>query len=50
MIRAGRWPGDPANTSGGVMPPSGGRPDLTDDQLMAIVAYLRSNPTEAQSD
>jgi disulfide bond formation protein DsbB len=50
MIRVGRWPGDPANTSGGVMPPSGGRPDLTDDQLMAIVAYLRSNPTEAESD
>ncbi|MBX2998341.1 MAG: c-type cytochrome [Caldilineaceae bacterium] len=49
MIRVGRWPGDPANTSGGVMPPSGGRPDLTDDQLLAIVAYLRSNATGASS-
>lgn len=49
MIRAGRMPGDPANTSGGVMPPNGGRPDLTDDQLLAIIAYLRSNPIEASS-
>ena len=48
MIRNGRLPDAPENTTGGVMPPSGGRPDLTDEQLLAIVAYLRSNPSETQ--
>ncbi|MEZ4633570.1 MAG: cytochrome c [Caldilineaceae bacterium] len=48
MIREGRMPGDAENTSGGVMPASGGRPDLTDEQLLAIVAYLRSKPSEMQ--
>lgn len=48
MIRSGSMPGTPGNTSGGVMPPSGGRPDLTDEQLLAIVAYLRTNPSGMQ--
>jgi disulfide bond formation protein DsbB len=42
-IRAGRMPDNPENSSGGVMPPSGGRPDLSDEQLLSIIAYLRSN-------
>lgn len=43
MIRAGRAATDPANQSGLVMPPSGGRPDLTDEELLAIVAYVRGH-------
>lgn len=42
VIRQGRELTDPANTSGLVMPPSGGRPDLSDEDLLAIIAYLRS--------
>lgn len=42
MIREGRMPGHPDNTTGMVMPGSGGRPDLTDDQIWAIVQALRN--------
>lgn len=41
-IREGRDLNSPDNTTGLVMPPSGGRPDLTDEQLQEIIAYLRS--------
>lgn len=42
MIRAGRELNDPANTSGLVMPPSGGRPDLSDADILAIIQFLRA--------
>jgi disulfide bond formation protein DsbB len=42
FIRAGRDLNSPDNTTGLVMPPSGGRPDLSDDDIFAIIAYLRS--------
>lgn len=42
MIRAGREPGDADNSSGVAMPASGGRPDLTDEELAAIIEYIRS--------
>jgi disulfide bond formation protein DsbB len=42
LIRAGVAPDDPRNTTGVIMPPSGGRPDLSDDQLLAIIHYVRS--------
>jgi cytochrome c5 len=42
FIRAGVDLANPRNTSGLVMPPSGGRPDLSDEQLLAIVHYLRA--------
>jgi disulfide bond formation protein DsbB len=42
FIRAGRDLNSPDNTTGLVMPPSGGRPDLSDDELFAIIEYLRS--------
>lgn len=42
MIRTGRTATDPANQSGLVMPPSGGRPDLSDTSLLAIREFLRS--------
>jgi disulfide bond formation protein DsbB len=41
VTRQGRELNDPANTSGLVMPPSGGRPDLSDADLLAILQYLR---------
>lgn len=42
MIRAGREPGAADNASGVAMPASGGRPDLTDRQLAAIIGYIRN--------
>lgn len=42
FIRSGRGLDSPENTSGLVMPPSGGRPDLNDQQMLAIIAYLRA--------
>jgi len=42
MIRAGREPGAADNSSGVAMPASGGRPDLTDVQMNAIILYIRN--------
>lgn len=42
IIRIGRDASATGNHSGVPMPPSGGRPDLTDDDLLAIMAFLRS--------
>lgn len=42
FIKSGRLVDDPLNTTGIVMPPKGGNPALTDEQLRAIVAYIRS--------
>jgi disulfide bond formation protein DsbB len=42
FIKQGRTPDDPLNTSGVVMPPKGGNPALTDEQLGHIIAYIRS--------
>ncbi len=44
FVREGREHTDPANTSGQIMPPSGGRPDLSDEEMLAAIAYLRSLP------
>jgi disulfide bond formation protein DsbB/mono/diheme cytochrome c family protein len=41
VTRQGRELNDPANTTGLVMPPSGGRPDLSDTDILAIIQYLR---------
>ena len=41
VIRQGRELNDPLNTTGLVMPPSGGRPDLNDADILAIIHYLR---------
>jgi len=43
FIRAGRAADDPANTTGLVMPPSGGRPDLSDAEVLAIIHFLRTD-------
>lgn len=42
FIKTGRDTSDPANTTGVAMPPKGNNPALTDEQLMDIVAYIRS--------
>jgi disulfide bond formation protein DsbB len=42
FIKKGRAPDDPLNTTGVLMPPKGGNPALTDEQLMDIIAYIRT--------
>ena len=42
FIKVGRDPSDPLNTTGIAMPPKGGNPALSDEDLFNIVAYLRS--------
>lgn len=41
FIKTGRPASDPANTQGVDMPPRGGNPALTDQDILNIVAYLR---------
>ena len=41
FIRVGRPADDPENTTGVAMPPNGGNPTLTDQDLADVVAYLR---------
>lgn len=42
FVKQGRAPGDDLNTTGLAMPPKGGNPALSDSDLGAIVAYLRT--------
>ena len=42
FIKKGRSTGDPANTTGVDMPPKGGNPALSDDDLRDIVAFVRA--------
>jgi disulfide bond formation protein DsbB/mono/diheme cytochrome c family protein len=42
MIKQGRELTSPEITTGLVMPPNGGAPNLTDSDLQAIIAYLRT--------
>ncbi len=42
FIKKGRDVTDPANTTGVAMPPSGGNPALTDEDLLNIIAYIRT--------
>ena len=42
FIKVGRPAGDPLNTTGVDMPPKGGNPALTDEQIVDIIAYVRS--------
>ena len=42
LLKEGRPSGHELNTTGVDMPPRGGNPSLTDEDLMTIVAYLRS--------
>lgn len=42
FIKVGRASTDPANTTGVDMPLRGGNPALTDDDIMDIIAYMRT--------
>lgn len=42
FIKVGRPSGDPLNTTGVDMPPKGGNPALTDQNMYDIVAYVRT--------
>jgi disulfide bond formation protein DsbB len=42
FIREGRPASHPDNTTGVPMPPSGAHPELTDEEILAIIAFLRS--------
>lgn len=42
FIKVGRPVGDPANTTNVDMPPKGGNPALSDQDLFNIVAYIRT--------
>lgn len=42
FVKIGRSVSDPANETGVDMPPKGGNPALSDDDLYDIVAYLRT--------
>ena len=42
FLTVGRGTDDSANTTGVAMPPRGGNPSLTDDDLYDVVAYLRT--------
>lgn len=44
FIQRGRDPSDPKNTTGVGMPPKGGNPALSEDDLLDIIAYLRTLP------
>jgi mono/diheme cytochrome c family protein len=41
-VNEGRTVDDPRNTTGIPMPPKGGNPALTDQQIVHIIAYLRT--------
>lgn len=42
FVKTGRPIWDPLNTTGVDMPARGGNPTLTDDQILEIIAYIRS--------
>ena len=42
FIKVGRPTSDPENTTGVDMPPKGGNPSLSDEDIADIVAYLRT--------
>ncbi|MBX3385035.1 MAG: c-type cytochrome [Phycisphaeraceae bacterium] len=42
FIKKGRTPTDPASTTGIQMPPKGGNPAISDDDILDIIAYLRT--------
>jgi disulfide bond formation protein DsbB len=42
FVKQGRLPNDPGNTTGMPMPPKGGNPALTDEQILEIIAFIRT--------
>jgi mono/diheme cytochrome c family protein len=48
FVKKGRDPSDPLNTTGVGMPAKGGNPALSDDDLLDVIAYVRSLQTAAK--
>lgn len=42
FVKTGRPSSDPLNTTGIDMPPKGGNPALSDEQILDIIAYIRT--------
>ncbi len=42
FVKQGRSPSDPKNTTGIQMPPKGGNPALSDDDVLDIISFLRT--------
>lgn len=42
FVKQGRAPGDAKNTTGIQMPPKGGNPAMSDDDILDVIAYLRT--------
>ncbi|MBY0307425.1 MAG: c-type cytochrome, partial [Phycisphaerales bacterium] len=42
FIKRGRGPTDQGNTTGVAMPPKGGNPAMSDDDILDVIAYLRT--------
>ncbi len=42
FVKQGRLPNDPGNTTGVPMPPKGGNPALTDEQILEIINFIRT--------
>lgn len=45
FVKTGRAADHPQNETGVLMPPKGGNPELTDEQLRNIIGYMRSFQT-----
>lgn len=50
FLREGRAADHPDNTVGVSMPPSGGRPDWTDADLLSVIAYMRQLRDQQQAE
>jgi len=42
FVKQGRLSNDPGTTTGVPMPPKGGNPALTDEQILEIIAFIRT--------
>lgn len=49
FVKRGRDPSDPLNTTKVGMPPKGGNPALSDDDLLDVIAYVRSLQKQGSS-
>ncbi len=49
FIKQGRSPSDPKNTTGIQMPPKGGNPAMSEDDILDVISYLRTLQAEKPS-
>ncbi|MDP1662790.1 MAG: c-type cytochrome [Phycisphaerales bacterium] len=51
FIKRGRGPSEPGNTTGIAMPPKGGNPAMTEDNMLDVIAYMRTlQPPKTKTD